>query len=274
MKGDIKELYSIRVKLSKRKYHGIQPIENKHGALLTNDDQMRRWQDYFTEILNPAISDVIHTSYLSPTIFLVMMDSVMRTIEHKQRGIQWDLTHKLENLDFAHNFKHMTDKLVDLNREARKVGMKINQAEIKAMHVNNKNKNTFTENVDKFSYLGTIVTKEGCIVEDVRNRISKANEAFNQIQKSSDVSNELKITEQITRRKWNWISHTLRKENAVEKEALEWNPQRQRKRGVWQRTVREEALAAVKTWKEIEQLSKNHVRKQHFVVNVLCSSGR
>jgi hypothetical protein len=44
-------------------------------------------------------------------------------------------------------------------------------------------------------------------------------------------TNEIKITEQITRRKWNWISCTLRKENAIEKEAMEWNPQGQRKRG-------------------------------------------
>jgi hypothetical protein len=41
----------------------------------------------------------------------------------------------------------------------------------------------------------------------------------------------MKITEQITRRKWNWIGHTLQEENATEK-AMEWNPQGQRKGGV------------------------------------------
>jgi hypothetical protein len=68
-------------------------------------------------------------------------------------------------------------------------------------------------------------------------------------------TNEIKITEQITRPKWNWIGHTLQKENAIEKEAMEWNPQRQRKRRrpkrSWQRTMREEALAVGKTWGEI-----------------------
>jgi hypothetical protein len=65
--------------------------------------------------------------------------------------------------------------LIDLNREARKVGMKINQAKTKAMHINNKNKNTFTldgkeiENADKFPYLGSTVTKECGSMEDVRN---------------------------------------------------------------------------------------------------------
>jgi hypothetical protein len=36
--------------------------------------------------------------------------------------------------------------------------------------------------------------------------------------------NEIKITEQITRRKWNLISRKLRQENAIEK-AMEWGPQ-------------------------------------------------
>jgi hypothetical protein len=36
--------------------------------------------------------------------------------------------------------------------------------------------------------------------------------------------NEIKITEQTTRRKWKWIGHTLRKENTFEEEAMEWNP--------------------------------------------------
>jgi predicted ArsR family transcriptional regulator len=54
-------------------------------------------------------------------------------------------------------------------------------------------------------------------------------------------ANEIKITEQITRRKWNWMGNTLRKDNAIEKEAMEWNTQGQRKRGrpkkSWQRTI-------------------------------------
>jgi hypothetical protein len=40
------------------------------------------------------------------------------------------------------------------------------------------------------------------------------------------------LAEQITRRKWSWIVHTLRKQNTIKKEAMEWNPQGQRKTGV------------------------------------------
>jgi hypothetical protein len=70
------------------------------------------------------------------------------------------------------------------------------------MSINNKNKDNFTidgieiENVDIFPYLGSIVTKEGGSMEDVRNKISKENEVFNQLQKvwkSSDISLRTKL---------------------------------------------------------------------------------
>jgi hypothetical protein len=66
------------------------------------------------------------------------------------------------------------------------------------------------------------------------------------------------------------------KGKAVEKGAMEWNPQGKRKRGrlnrSWQRTIQEEALVAGKTWGEVKQLSKNRVRWRHFI-NTLCSIG-
>jgi hypothetical protein len=47
------------------------------------------------------------------------------------------------------------------------------------------------------------------------------------------------------RRKWNWIEHTLRKEaGAIQKTALDWNPQgykrRRRPKKTWQRTIEDE----------------------------------
>jgi hypothetical protein len=49
---------------------------------------------------------------------------------------------------------------------------------------------------NKFLNLRTIVTKEGGSMEDVRTKISKVNEAFNQLQKvwkSSDISLRTKL---------------------------------------------------------------------------------
>jgi hypothetical protein len=43
---------------------------------------------------------------------------------------------------------------------------------------------------------------------------------------------ETEMSKQIKRWKWNWIGHTLRKENeAIERETLDWNPQRKKRRG-------------------------------------------
>ena len=54
------------------------------------------------------------------------------------------------------------------------------------------------------------------------------------------------IEKQVKRRKWRWIEHTLRKEDgSIEKKALDWNPQGERKVGrpkhTWKRTIIEEA---------------------------------
>jgi hypothetical protein len=58
---------------------------------------------------------------------------------------------------------------------------------------------------------------------------------------------ETEISMQIKRWKWNWIGHTLRKGNeAIEMEALDWNPQGKQMRGrpkqTWKRSVHNKAL--------------------------------
>jgi hypothetical protein len=85
-------------------------------------------------------------------------------------------------------------------------------------------------------------------------------------------TNEIKITKQITRRKWNRVGHTLRKE--MQLRGRSWSGAHKDK-GIQegQRGVgREEALAAGKTWGEIKQ-SKKRMRWRYFV-NALGSSGR
>jgi len=43
---------------------------------------------------------------------------------------------------------------------------------------------------------------------------------------------EIEMSVQIKRQKWNWIGHTLRKGNeTIEREALDWNLQGKRSRG-------------------------------------------
>jgi hypothetical protein len=91
-----------------------------------------------------------------------------------------------------------------------------------------------------------------------------------------DVTNQHPIGNQIKERKWRWIEHTLRKtEGAVERAALDWNPQGARRRGrpgkSWKKAVEEEAAEMGKTWKEVKRLANNRGRWRGFT-DALCSS--
>jgi hypothetical protein len=47
--------------------------------------------------------------------------------------------------------------------------------------------------------------------------------------------------------KWTWIGHTLRKGNeAIEREALDWNPQGKRRKG--------------KSWSEVKRMDGDRIR--------------
>jgi hypothetical protein len=103
------------------KNYGIAP---KIIKLIQESYKYYTWQVVHNGKLSSPIETVTGVKQgciSTPTIFLVMMDSVMkRTTEHKQGGIEWDLTRKLVDLGFAddmcllvHNFKDMTEKLVD-----------------------------------------------------------------------------------------------------------------------------------------------------------------
>jgi hypothetical protein len=75
-------------------------------------------------------------------------------------------------------------------------------------------------------------------------------------------------------RKWTWIGHTVRKgPTAIENQALNWNPQGQRRRErprmTWKRKVAEEAGEAGKIWKEVRALAQNRGR-WHCFAETLC----
>jgi len=74
------------------------------------------------------------------------------------------------------------------------------------------------------------------------------------------IAHQKSIENQIKRRKLNWIGHTLRKETgAIEKTALDWNPQGYRKRGwpkrTWRRTIEEEIRSTRRSWNEVKGLA-------------------
>ena len=79
----------------------------------------------------------------------------------------------------------MKEKLLKLNEEARKTGLKINVKKTKSLRLNHTSKATFTiqqdtmEEVQDFSYLGSTVSTEGGTYQDILIQIEKAAGVFN-----------------------------------------------------------------------------------------------
>lgn len=137
---------------------------------------------------------------LSPLLFNIILDYVLRLVTKTKRGIQWNPFSKLLDLDYAddivamtHTMTEMKDFLDDLVKYASHVGLKINVGKTKLMRVNPKERVTRStsaapqslningvvlEEVKEFIYLGSVIAVDGGTEEDVRRRIILANVAF------------------------------------------------------------------------------------------------
>ena len=83
------------------------------------------------------------------------------------------------------------------------------------------------------------------------------------------------VAEQILRRKWGWIGHTLRKPaDSITRQALTWNPQGKRKRGrprnTWRRDTEAELKRLGSSWGGAEKRAQSRA-EWRVVVDGLCS---
>ena len=147
---------------------------------------------------------------MSAMLFNLTIDWVMRqTTADQARGIRWTLLTQLEDLDFAddlalmsHTHQHMQEKTSRLNTFAQQVGLKISQKKTEVMMLNVSNPSPFTVNgedlptTEEFTYLGSTVRHDGGAGMDIKNRLSKARNAFrmmNNVWKSSQYSTKTKL---------------------------------------------------------------------------------
>lgn len=147
---------------------------------------------------------------LSPTLFLLLLDSVLeKTNTEAQNGIQWNISEKLNDIDYAddiclmaHRFNDIEDKLKKLSVNAMKFGLKINLKKTKLMRIGTssttplKLENVVIEDVESFNYLGSVITKDGGTTADIRSRINKARVAFqsmHKLWKSNSISSKTKL---------------------------------------------------------------------------------
>ena len=148
---------------------------------------------------------------ISPLLFLVVVDWCMRsTLGNGNTGIRWTLTSFLEDLDFADDIcllsstrDHMQQKTAQLNTYAKQVGLKINIKKTKVMAVNdNSNRvpikinDTNIEEVEDFTYLGSVISNDNGTSKDIKSRLSKARASFCQLRtiwRSTTLSRKTKL---------------------------------------------------------------------------------
>ena len=96
------------------------------------------------------------------------------TTKDKKSGLQWSLMEQLEDIDYVDDIAlisqrrtNMKEKLLKLDEEARKTGLKINAKKTKSLRLNHTSEATFAirqdtiEEVQDFAYLVSVVSTEG-----------------------------------------------------------------------------------------------------------------
>ncbi|KAI8427072.1 hypothetical protein MSG28_014711 [Choristoneura fumiferana] len=142
----------------------------------------------------PVTAGVKQGCLLSPLLFIILLDDVMRKVTQTPRGIPWNKGSHLEDLDYADDIVLISSsltalqmKLNSLREEAQDKGLRINAGKTVEMRVQSfenrpiRLNGTPLESVAKFTYLGSTVTNSGGSNDDVDARIRKAKGAFAQL---------------------------------------------------------------------------------------------
>ena len=119
-----------------------------------------------------------------------------KTVENDSNGIRWNFTTVLEDIDFADDLAllsstktHIQKKVDRLNKHSKAIGMKTSIKKTKLMRYNAKDQTPVltdgkdVEDVDSFTYLGSIVNKTGVAEQDITARVGKARSSFNKFTK-------------------------------------------------------------------------------------------
>ena len=112
-------------------------------------------------------------------------------MDGQRDGIQWTLWTQLDDLDFAddlallsHNQQQMQNKTTSLASHASQVGLHIHPNKTKILKINASSREAVKlgdnnlEEVETFTYLGSVINQQGGTDADVKTRIGKARAAF------------------------------------------------------------------------------------------------
>ena len=133
---------------------------------------------------------------LSPFLFLLAIDWIMKNSAEGRDGIQWTLNEHLNDLDYADdigllstNRDQMQRKTDRVDNMSKKLGLHINIAKTKILRINAMSQDsiflngTDLEDVEDFVYLGSKIDEKGGTELDIKARTNKARSAFASLNK-------------------------------------------------------------------------------------------
>ncbi|VDP60520.1 unnamed protein product [Schistosoma mattheei] len=169
------------VNIIRNSYDGLQ-CKVVHGGQLTDAFQLR--------------TGIRQGCLLSPFLFLLMVDWIMKTSRSEgKQGIQWTVQNQIDDLNFAddlvllsHTHEQMQMKTASVAAVSVSVGLSIHKEKTEVFKYDMENINAITfdgetlEDVESFTYLGSMVDEQGGSDADVKVRIGKASQLISAIQ--------------------------------------------------------------------------------------------
>ena len=149
------------------------------------------------DILFEVHTGVRQGCVMSTFLFNLVVDWIMhRTTEDQVRGIRWTPFSYLEDLEYAddiallsHTHTHIQEKMQCLNTFAKQVGLNISRKKTEIMALNATNTrpvqidNEELRYTDRFTYLGSIISRDGGTDLDIQSRLKKARNSLNMMNK-------------------------------------------------------------------------------------------
>ncbi|XP_056009407.1 uncharacterized protein LOC130051481 [Ostrea edulis] len=180
----------------------VKAFYNNYECCVIHNGKQSDWFNVHTGVRQGCI--------ISLLLFITAIDWCMRsTLGNENTGIRWTLESFLEDLDFADdvclissNKQQMQRKTARLETTAQYIGLDTNATKTKVLAINNtcntpiRIQDHDIEEIDNFTYLGAIISKDNGTSKDITSRISKARSAFCQLRplwRSGKVSLKTKV---------------------------------------------------------------------------------